>query len=124
MITVIYSFLVKVTNSDGKSIIGVLSNDTDADIIEIVKSIQNRPSDNQEGCCILWRTKSKIPSTPSPLKKREGVIYYFIYFPAGSFGVIHSIQVQPYDCYYLLAEIDFEIQDGFEHTTNAKIEIL
>uniref|UniRef100_A0A914P5D6 BTB domain-containing protein n=1 Tax=Panagrolaimus davidi TaxID=227884 RepID=A0A914P5D6_9BILA len=107
---------VKVTNSSGKSIIGMLSKDSG--IVENIKSLKNCLSCKTSW--VYWNEKQiKIPSVPSQIMKRDGTEWYLICFN-GSIGAMHYSLITSQ--YYLLAEMIPETF-GFEITENCKIEI-
>uniref|UniRef100_A0A914Q8I3 BTB domain-containing protein n=1 Tax=Panagrolaimus davidi TaxID=227884 RepID=A0A914Q8I3_9BILA len=109
-------YVVKITNCDGNSIYGFLQNNS---TIEIIETLKYRYSDNGWQNIIYWNTKCKKPSTPCPLKKRDGVEWYLIYFDDGDIGVRNSFEIIHRD--YLLAEMIAETD--FENTPNCEIEI-
>uniref|UniRef100_A0A914QQD5 Uncharacterized protein n=1 Tax=Panagrolaimus davidi TaxID=227884 RepID=A0A914QQD5_9BILA len=111
-------FKVKITNNLGQSIFGVLSKEN-KDTMEFIKTISHSESVNYYNFYIFWNLKRRLPSTPSLLKKRDGVSWYLIYFCDGYIGVKHFSKITVHD--YLLAEMFAE--RSFEITENSKIEI-
>uniref|UniRef100_A0A914P643 BTB domain-containing protein n=1 Tax=Panagrolaimus davidi TaxID=227884 RepID=A0A914P643_9BILA len=109
---------VKITNSLGKSIYCDLSGKRKYEI-EIIKSLIGRKSENENPLFIYWDTRCKKPSTPSPLKKRDGVQWYLTYFVDGDIGVIRCSELV--FGYYLIAEMFAETD--FKVTPYCKIEI-
>uniref|UniRef100_A0A914PQ78 BTB domain-containing protein n=1 Tax=Panagrolaimus davidi TaxID=227884 RepID=A0A914PQ78_9BILA len=78
-----------------------------------------RESDNKHPVFIYWYTNCVKPSTPSPLKKRDDVQWYLIYFIYGSIDVRRSSELN--DSYFLIAEMFAE--KDFDVTQNCKIKI-
>uniref|UniRef100_A0A914QZW3 Uncharacterized protein n=1 Tax=Panagrolaimus davidi TaxID=227884 RepID=A0A914QZW3_9BILA len=111
---------VKITNSNGESVIGLLPNDSD--IVENIKSLKNRPCDYSGplNCAYWFEINIDRPSVPSQIKKRDGIGWYLFCFIT-LIGVISSSHNIPSDL-YLLAEMNPETS-GFEITENCKIEI-
>uniref|UniRef100_A0A914NYY7 BTB domain-containing protein n=1 Tax=Panagrolaimus davidi TaxID=227884 RepID=A0A914NYY7_9BILA len=112
------NFKVKITNNLGQSIFGILSKEN-KDTIEFIKTISHSESVNCHNYYIHWNPKRQLPSTPSLLKKRDGVSWHLIYFSDGYIGVKHSSQIAGY--HYLLAEMFTETY--FEFTQKCKIEV-
>uniref|UniRef100_A0A914QVC2 BTB domain-containing protein n=1 Tax=Panagrolaimus davidi TaxID=227884 RepID=A0A914QVC2_9BILA len=113
-----FQSVIKITNSLGKSVYCDLSGKQKYEI-EIMKSLIGRESENKNPLSIYWDVCCKKPSTPSPLKKRDGVQWYLTYFVDGDIGVIRcSVLVFGY---YLIAEMFAETD--FEVTRFCKIEI-
>uniref|UniRef100_A0A914Q782 Uncharacterized protein n=1 Tax=Panagrolaimus davidi TaxID=227884 RepID=A0A914Q782_9BILA len=109
---------VKITNSLGKSIYCDLSRKQKHEI-ELIKSLIGRESDNKHSVFIYWHTNCTEPSTPSPLKKRDGVQWHLIYFKDGDIGGRRSSELN--DSYFLIAEM-FAEKDFFV-TQYCKIKI-
>uniref|UniRef100_A0A914PMP7 BTB domain-containing protein n=1 Tax=Panagrolaimus davidi TaxID=227884 RepID=A0A914PMP7_9BILA len=108
---------IKITNENGKSVICMLPNNSD--IVEIIKSLKNRPCDFSRAQYAYWReTQIEVPSIPSQIKRRNDVEWY-LYCPYGGIGVI---QYSSISSHYLLAEMT-PGTSGFEITQNCKIEI-
>uniref|UniRef100_A0A914Q5X3 BTB domain-containing protein n=1 Tax=Panagrolaimus davidi TaxID=227884 RepID=A0A914Q5X3_9BILA len=112
-------FVVKITNSNGKSISSMPSL-IGTDIVESIKTLKNWPSDcSSPPQLTFWKErKIKIPSIPSQIKKRDGIEWY-LFCCNGLIGVIHH-SYNP--TAYLLAEMTPKTS-GFEITENCKIEI-
>uniref|UniRef100_A0A914P952 Uncharacterized protein n=1 Tax=Panagrolaimus davidi TaxID=227884 RepID=A0A914P952_9BILA len=108
---------VKITNSNGQTIFGDLQRDNCA--TEFIKTLMNRVSVNADSSYIYWNRVSTVPSTPSPLKKKDGVKWYLIYFNNGFIGVKYTGDIN--SNYYLLAEMHSETD--FQFTQKCKIEI-
>uniref|UniRef100_A0A914PZ73 BTB domain-containing protein n=1 Tax=Panagrolaimus davidi TaxID=227884 RepID=A0A914PZ73_9BILA len=102
---------VKITNEYGQSIYGLLPKENNA--VNVIKSLKC------SGALGYWITNCRMPSTPSPLKKRIGAKCYLFYFGDGDIG----IYTNPRDDDYLLAEM-FSDSDIKFTTRNCKIEIV
>uniref|UniRef100_A0A914P0I8 BACK domain-containing protein n=1 Tax=Panagrolaimus davidi TaxID=227884 RepID=A0A914P0I8_9BILA len=109
---------VTISNSLGKSIYCDLSRKQNYEI-ELIKSINGRESDNKHSVFIYWDTNCVKP-TPCPLKKRDGVQWYLIYFDDGDIGVRQSSKLD-HDSYFLIAEMFAE--KDFDVTRNCKIKL-
>uniref|UniRef100_A0A914Q378 BTB domain-containing protein n=1 Tax=Panagrolaimus davidi TaxID=227884 RepID=A0A914Q378_9BILA len=108
---------VKVTNEQGQSITGMLSNNTE--IAENIKSLNNRSPDYSESFFAYWNeTKIKAPSIPSQIEKRDGIKWYLYCFN----GQISVVRYPIFNSHNLLAEMIPETSD-FVITKNCKIEI-
>uniref|UniRef100_A0AC35FR46 Uncharacterized protein n=1 Tax=Panagrolaimus sp. PS1159 TaxID=55785 RepID=A0AC35FR46_9BILA len=59
---------VKITNEYGQSVYGLLPKENNA--VSVIKSLQD-----QFSISVFWKTNCRMPSTPSPLKKRIGAIF-------------------------------------------------
>uniref|UniRef100_A0A914R840 BTB domain-containing protein n=1 Tax=Panagrolaimus davidi TaxID=227884 RepID=A0A914R840_9BILA len=109
---------VKITNSYGQSISCMLPHDSPA--IENIKSLKKSFPFESYDQYQYWQTQFKRPTTPSPLKKRDGVEWYLLYLRRGQIGVFHNSII--HDNYYLIAEMTAETS-GFGCTGDCKIEI-
>uniref|UniRef100_A0A914QQ39 BTB domain-containing protein n=1 Tax=Panagrolaimus davidi TaxID=227884 RepID=A0A914QQ39_9BILA len=109
---------VKITNSNGQTIFGDLPRDNCA--AEFIKTLMNRISVNADSSCICWKPAFTVPSTQSPLKKKDGVKWYLIYFNNGFIGVKYTADIN-YK-HYLLAEMYSETDFQFTHMCKIEIE--
>uniref|UniRef100_A0A914P3V7 BACK domain-containing protein n=1 Tax=Panagrolaimus davidi TaxID=227884 RepID=A0A914P3V7_9BILA len=109
---------VMITSANGKSLNCMLPLGSHA--IENIKSLKTSFNCVSYRQYLYWRTEFKIPSTPSPLKKRNGVEWYLHYFGLGHIGVSHHSLIDDSD--YLIAEMT-ALTSGFECTPYCKIEI-
>uniref|UniRef100_A0A914Z6Q1 Uncharacterized protein n=1 Tax=Panagrolaimus superbus TaxID=310955 RepID=A0A914Z6Q1_9BILA len=110
--------MVKVTNSAGQMLQGRLI--SDKDVLENVKSLNlSYPFGDKE---TRWQPIFKIPSSPSPIKKKEGVEWYLVYSADGKIGIKHSTYLNNEN--YLIAEMMPVNGNEFRATENCKIEIL
>uniref|UniRef100_A0A914QU98 BTB domain-containing protein n=1 Tax=Panagrolaimus davidi TaxID=227884 RepID=A0A914QU98_9BILA len=117
----LHEFVVKITNSHGKSIYCDLSPKQKREI-KILKSLNGRESDNDHPLYIFWDKPYLKPSTPSLLKKRNDVQWYLIYiydFDDLLIGVKHYSDLLEDD--YLIAEMFAE--KDFDVTRYCKIKI-
>uniref|UniRef100_A0A914QSD8 BTB domain-containing protein n=1 Tax=Panagrolaimus davidi TaxID=227884 RepID=A0A914QSD8_9BILA len=112
------NFKVTITNNHGKSIFGILSTENN-DTIKLIKTINHSESLNFLDYIVYWNSKRQRPSTPSLLKKSDGVLWYLLYSCEGAVAVKHHFNVVDDD--YLLAEMFTET--NFEFTPKCKIEI-
>uniref|UniRef100_A0A914PTW9 Uncharacterized protein n=1 Tax=Panagrolaimus davidi TaxID=227884 RepID=A0A914PTW9_9BILA len=108
---------VKITNSYGEAIFGDLPRNSCA--TDFIKTLKDRKSVNIDSSCIWWQSMATVPSTPSTLKKKDGVKWYLIYWNNGSNGVKRTAEIRNW--HYLLAEMNSETD--FEFTQKCKIEI-
>uniref|UniRef100_A0A914R1U0 BTB domain-containing protein n=1 Tax=Panagrolaimus davidi TaxID=227884 RepID=A0A914R1U0_9BILA len=109
---------IKITNSNGKSIICMLPNNSD--IVDNIKSLKNHPCDCLTTQYTYWNGKQiEIPSIPSQIKKRDGIEWY-LFCDSGGIGVVHHSYY--YNDVFLLAEMTPETSD-FVFTENCKIDI-
>uniref|UniRef100_A0A914PP76 Uncharacterized protein n=1 Tax=Panagrolaimus davidi TaxID=227884 RepID=A0A914PP76_9BILA len=111
---------VKITNANGQSISCMLPFDSSA--IENIKSLIATKGivSFPDYRYLYWPTQFKRPSTPSLLKKKNGVEWYLLYLGKGQIGVFHHSII--HDNYYLIAEMTAETS-GFGCTGDCKIEI-
>uniref|UniRef100_A0A914P666 Uncharacterized protein n=1 Tax=Panagrolaimus davidi TaxID=227884 RepID=A0A914P666_9BILA len=103
-------------------LIGTLPNDSN--VIEIIKSLNHRFSDNPNRFFMYWNTDLSIemPLIPSLVKKSTGIKYYLIQICNGDIALKHYTQIRDYD--YLIAEMFFEDEnDGFYFTENGIIGV-
>uniref|UniRef100_A0A914R0Y0 BTB domain-containing protein n=1 Tax=Panagrolaimus davidi TaxID=227884 RepID=A0A914R0Y0_9BILA len=108
---------VKVINSKGQTMVGMLQNDSA--ITANIKSLKNVQSSSIKSIYAYWKTNFEVPSTGSSLKKRDDVKWYF-FCRNGLLGVIHFTAISHDD--YLLAEMTPGIS-RFDTTEKCKIEI-
>uniref|UniRef100_A0A914PB97 Uncharacterized protein n=1 Tax=Panagrolaimus davidi TaxID=227884 RepID=A0A914PB97_9BILA len=111
---------VKITNSYGESIIGLLP--YNCDIVENIKSLKNHPHDYSDlPYKALWTgAQIKRWSVPSPIDERDGIEWY-LYYHNGGIGIINRSCTNISEL-YLVAEMTLETSE-FEITKNCKIEI-
>uniref|UniRef100_A0A914P8Z0 BTB domain-containing protein n=1 Tax=Panagrolaimus davidi TaxID=227884 RepID=A0A914P8Z0_9BILA len=81
---------VKVINSKGQPIFGMLLNDSA--IVANIKSLYNNKSMSSRGTP-WWPTNVKVPSTQSTLKKRDDVEWYLFYYFNGDLGMAHRTAI-------------------------------
>uniref|UniRef100_A0A914NYD3 BTB domain-containing protein n=1 Tax=Panagrolaimus davidi TaxID=227884 RepID=A0A914NYD3_9BILA len=117
-LTFLKDYVVKITNSNGQTIFGDISGEQNYEI-ELMKTLNGRESVN-DPFFIFWSTNGEIPSTPNPLKKRDGVQWYLVQDVVN--GVVSA---RDYRCHFddddsLIAEMFAE--SDFEVTRKCKIE--
>uniref|UniRef100_A0A914P3A9 BTB domain-containing protein n=1 Tax=Panagrolaimus davidi TaxID=227884 RepID=A0A914P3A9_9BILA len=111
---------VKITNLYGQTIFGDLPRNSCA--TKIIKTLKDCESEiftkaNTDSSYIYWNRVSTVPSTPSSLKKKDGVKWYLIYWNNGSLGVKCTADIR--HRHYLLAEMNSETD--FQFTQKLKI---
>uniref|UniRef100_A0A914PZ95 Phage protein n=1 Tax=Panagrolaimus davidi TaxID=227884 RepID=A0A914PZ95_9BILA len=87
------------------------------DILESVLSNVKDQCPYYKYHAVSWETNCKMPSTPSPLKKRISAMCYLIYYDDGDIGVKYTGDITDDD--YLLAEMNSETD--FEITPHCEI---
>uniref|UniRef100_A0A914QT08 Uncharacterized protein n=1 Tax=Panagrolaimus davidi TaxID=227884 RepID=A0A914QT08_9BILA len=108
---------VKVTNSKGQTIFGMLPDDSA--IVANIKSLKNVQSMSFRATP-WWLRDFKVPSTRSSLKKRDDVEWYLFYYFNGGLGMAHRTAI--HKSYYLLAEMT-PGTSGFDIDGKCEIEI-
>uniref|UniRef100_A0A914Q2M3 Uncharacterized protein n=1 Tax=Panagrolaimus davidi TaxID=227884 RepID=A0A914Q2M3_9BILA len=110
---------VKITNSNGKSIIGMLSSTSNVD--EHIKSLRNRTCTTSYSTEWVYWEEPQIGNSyvSNRIQKKDGVEWY-LYGWEGGIGAVHNSYKNLKDL-NLLAEMIPETS-GFEITGNCKID--